>query len=141
MKRILIGLMFSVLIALTACGKAASSLSAGDINATQRAQFAWKPSGFNSFAGDATLAWRFLDSGEYSCSYSGWRCGGIEVVSQNGCDSLYSEVTVLDSGGSNIGWTNDTAQGVSPMEKVKLIFDFTEDDASQFRVAELNCHN
>ena len=48
--------------------------------------------------------------------------GGVEMLTKLGCSSLYAEMTILDSSGRNIGFTNDSANGVRPNEKVILIF-------------------
>jgi len=98
----------------------------------------WLPSGFQ-VAGDG-LGVRWLDDNEFSCSYSSGHCWGLEVITRDGCQDLYAEITILNSNRVNIGWTNDTASGIRPMEKVQLIFDTFEDSAHYARLSELNCY-
>jgi hypothetical protein len=81
----------------------------------------WYPKGFVSY--DSNTAYRFLEDGkDYRCTYSSAYCWGVEMLTKLGCSSLYAEMTILDSSGRNIGFTNDSANGVRPNEKVILIF-------------------
>jgi hypothetical protein len=100
----------------------------------------WYPRGFDSY--DSDSAYRFLSGkkGEYRCTYSGAYCWGIEFVSRTGCDNLYVELTILDSTGRNIGFTNDTTSGVRAGERVVLIFDTFDSAADKARIAEVSCY-
>lgn len=98
----------------------------------------WFPRGYTEF--EAGIAQKWLSVGEYSCSYSGVSCWGMSVISKNGCGNLYVEITILDTAGNNIGFTNDSASGLQPGQKAKLIFDTFEDEAKFARVAEINCY-
>ena len=70
---------------------------------------------------------------------TGWACWGVEVIAKYGCGSLYVELTVLDSGGSVVGMTNDTASGMLADEHAKLTFNSPEDGAQKARMSEINC--
>jgi hypothetical protein len=100
----------------------------------------WYPKDFKLF--DSNIAYRFLSyaKGEYRCSYSGSYCWGVEIVTLSGCNNLYGELTILDSAGRNIGYTNDLTSGVRANERVKLIFDTFENGADQGRLEEVSCY-
>jgi len=99
----------------------------------------WYPKGFVSY--DSSTAYRFLDYGkDYRCTYSSSYCWGVEMLTKYGCSSLYAEMTILDSSGRNIGFTNDTASSIRPNEKVILIFDSFEDGADQGRLDLISCY-
>lgn len=75
------------------------------------------------------------------CRGSGVTCFAINVVTERDCPrSLYASITLLDATGNNIGWTNDTAQGVQAGEKTRLVFDTYERGAESARLAEINCY-
>jgi hypothetical protein len=99
----------------------------------------WYPKGFVSY--DSNTAYRFLEYGkDYRCTYSSAYCWGVEMLTKLGCSSLYAEMTILDSSGRNIGFTNDSANGVRPNEKVILIFNSFEDGADQGRLELISCY-
>lgn len=132
MKKVLVLMVVALMIA--ACGPDQSHYTI----TTPTALAAWLPSGFRA-AGDG-LGARWLDDNEFECTYSSGHCWGLEVITRDGCQDLYAEITILDSSNANIGWTNDTASGVMPMERVRLIFDSFEAGARAARLSELNCH-
>lgn len=75
------------------------------------------------------------------CTGYNTTCFALDVVSEKGCPrSLYVSITILSKAGENIGWTNDTAQGVQPGEPVRLVFDTYERGADSARIAEVNCY-
>jgi hypothetical protein len=104
------------------------------------ANLPWYPKDFQLY--EENIAYRFLSysKGEYRCSYSGAYCWGIEIVTQSGCNNLYAELTILDSTGRNIGFTNDTTSGVRAKERVILVFDTFENGADQGRLAKVSCY-
>ena len=98
----------------------------------------WYPKGFTEYKGD--IAWRWLERGEFNCSY-GDHCWGMLVVAKNGCpSSLYAEITILDGSGSNVGYTNDTTSGLSPGQQAKLIFEDFTSGADSARLGEISCY-
>jgi hypothetical protein len=98
----------------------------------------WYPKGYSEF--ETGLAYRWLSSGQFSCSYSSGSCWGMSVRSQSGCTSLYVEITILDSQGNNIGYTNDTTSGLQVGQSAKMVFDSFEDNASKARLAKIDCY-
>ncbi|NBO55335.1 MAG: hypothetical protein EBU84_12260 [Actinobacteria bacterium] len=90
---------------------------------TKKVVLPWYPERFNEYEDDAEIAWRRLGSGQYCCAYSD-HCWGMVVIARNGCSSsLYSEISVLDSGGTNIGFTNDTTSDMGSGQKANLVFE------------------
>lgn len=98
----------------------------------------WYPKGYSEF--ESGIAYRWLSSGQFSCSYSTGSCWGMSVRSKAGCNSLYVEITILDSQGNNIGYTNDTTSGLQPGQNAKMVFDSFEDNASKARLAKVSCY-
>lgn len=119
----------------------AQSVSVNEFVAQFRARvqnLPWYPEGFGIFSNG--IAYRWLENGEYRCSY-GNHCWGMYVVVQNGCPtSLYVEITILDGAGTNIGYTNDIANRVRAGDKVKLVFEDFTPGARSARVAEISCY-
>lgn len=75
------------------------------------------------------------------CRGSGTTCFAVNVVTERDCPrSLYASITLLDDAGQNMGWTNDTAQGVQAGERTRLVFDTYERGVKTARIAELNCY-
>ena len=100
----------------------------------------WYPKGFDVYSGDSQIAWRWLDTGEYSCSY-GDHCWGMAIIARDGCpSSVYAEITILDSSGTNIGYTNDTTSGLGAGQKAKLVFEDFTAGAKSARLAEISCY-
>ena len=75
-----------------------------------------------------------LTCGDYSC----W---GVYAITRYGCpSSLYAEVSLLDAGDVQVGYTNDTPGAVAPLQKVRLKFDDIDGSARTARLAQLNCY-
>lgn len=72
---------------------------------------------------------------------TGRRCFAMNVVAKEACpSSLYASIKLLGDGGDNIGWTNDTAQGVDAGERVRLVFTTYEAGAKSAAIAEMSCY-
>lgn len=100
----------------------------------------WNPEGYSVVAPDQGIAVRWLDSGEYKCEYYDW-CWGMEVISRWGCpSSLYAEINLLNKNGVNIGWTNDSTQGLRAGDKAILVFGTYEASAESARLADISCY-
>lgn len=68
-------------------------------------------------------------------------CFAMNVITERDCpNSLYASITLLGSGGDNMGWTNDTAQGVQAGERTRLVFNTYERGVDTARIAEINCY-
>lgn len=75
------------------------------------------------------------------CRGSGVTCFAINVITERDCPrALYASITLLGEGGDNMGWTNDTAQGVQAGERTRLVFDTYERGVKSARIAEINCY-
>ena len=75
------------------------------------------------------------------CRGTGVTCWAMDVVTERDCPrSLYASITLLGANDNNIGWTNDTAQGVQAGEVTRLVFDTYERGAESARVAEIACY-
>ena len=92
----------------------------------------WYPDGFTEF--DANIAYKYNKGG---CDY--FRCHNVSVISRTACSLMYAEMTLLDSSGANVGFSNDTASSVQPNQIVKLRFDVIEDSASQGQLTQVTC--
>jgi hypothetical protein len=100
---------------------------------------AWFPSDFNEFAEDPNVAWRWLENKEFTCSL-GDACWGMLVVSKNGCpNSLYVEVSILDSSGTQVSYSHDSLSVAAPMQKNKLTFESFDSSANTARLAKISC--
>lgn len=100
----------------------------------------WRPSGYNVYSYQDGIAFRWLESNEFKCEFYDW-CWGMEILTRYGCpSSLYAEINILNKGGANIGWTNDTAQRLRSGDKAILVFGTYENDAKMAEIAEITCY-
>jgi len=95
----------------------------------------WVPSGFKYFKND--IAYKWSDHSSFTCDYGS--CQQIEIVSKNGCKSLYAEVNKLDSENNNIGYTNASTTNLAAGQKALLMFRSTGDFKS-FTLSEISCY-
>jgi len=107
-----------------------SSATSGNIT-----DIAWVPKGYTQY--DNNIAYRFKNSGEISCGYRD-SCWQMELVSKNGCSSLYVELTRLGPNNENVGYTNDTTSNLAPGQKAVLTFSSYDDDKTA-QLSEINC--
>jgi len=61
------------------------------------------------------------------------------VVSKDGCGSLYAEVSKIDAGGNNVGYTNATTSSLAPKQKALLMFE-TSGEFKTFQLAKISCY-
>jgi hypothetical protein len=103
-------------------------------------QSAWNPpAGFRVY--EDGLGWKFLEKTEYRCAMTTIPCVGGAVYARDGCpNNLYVELSVIDSAGSAIGYTNDAVGAIGPGQTAKLTFNITEDDASDVRLTQISCY-
>ena len=98
----------------------------------------WYPDGFSEY--EKGIAFRWLKSSEYNCSY-GDHCWGMLIVAKNGCpSSLYAEITILDSNNSNIGFTNDTTSRLAPGQQARLVFEDFTPGADAAQLSKISCY-
>ena len=135
------GCAFVALLLLLAMASMCSNLGSDRPAASYQASSWTPPEGYIvERAARGSVATKWFTPSRRECD-RGSRCFGLSVVAEKGCSrSLYAEITILDSQGRNVGWTNDTAQGVQAGEEVKLIFHTYEDAARSARVADINCY-
>lgn len=118
-----------------------SSSNSVTAQTTKKVVLPWYPEGYTEYDGDSQIAWRWLKPGsEYSCSYSDY-CFGMSIIARDGCPSShYAEITILDSSGTNKGFTNDTTSGLGASQKAKLIFETFEQGAKTAMLAKISCY-
>lgn len=131
-----------LLLILGALGMCSTDDTSGTSYSSSSSDTAWTPpEGFVKDSTERGVAVKWVRPTASECRGSGVTCFAVEVVAENGCRrSLYAEATLLDSQGRNIGWTNDTAQGVLPGEITRLVFDTYERNVESARIAEINCY-
>jgi hypothetical protein len=95
----------------------------------------WVPAGYKAF--NNNIAWKWSADGSYSCPYA--RCAQIEVVSKNGCSSLYAEASEIDGSNNNVGFTNATTSSLQPNQKAILMFQSFKDNATSYRLSKISC--
>lgn len=104
-----------------------------------RTEQPWYPRGFQIVDELSGVAMRWIDGG--CTAYLGY-CWSADVVSETGCpNSLYAEVKIL-SGGTNVGWTNDTAGSLSAGEVARLEFTHYSSGSGSLsaRLADISCY-
>jgi hypothetical protein len=95
------------------------------------------PAGMTKYDSTTAYAWVTPKTGECISD----RCWAMDVVTRDGCPtSLYVELSLTDSAGTNVGFTNDVAGVVSAGQKAHLIFDSFEDAASKATLADVTCY-
>lgn len=134
--------LFALLIVIGTCSQDGGS--PGSPNSLTATENAWSPpAGYDrhvsSRGGGIGVQWEQPTRAE--CRGSGVTCFAVNVVTERDCArSLYMSITLLDDGNRNIGWTNDTAQGVQAGDQVRLVFDTHENGVTSAQVAEISCY-
>jgi hypothetical protein len=99
----------------------------------------WEPTGegWRSQADQAGRpVWFRVVRGE-GCPGAARFCLNYEVITEQGCSSLYVQASQVNEAGQNVGWTNDTVQGLRPKEIGRISLRATE--RGTFRLDEVNC--
>ena len=104
------------------------------VTETEESVVEWLPEGFTAYGSD--VGWRWADS---TCKISTARCNHLEIVAKDGCSSLYVEVNFVDSAGTIVDWSNDSARSVQPLQMALLEFRTFKDSATASSVAKINC--
>lgn len=100
----------------------------------------WVPEGFSIWAQEEGIAWRWLESSEFNCSYGDY-CWGIYIVARDGCPSgLYAAISILDKSDVQIDFSNDSFSSSLPMQKSKMIFETFNDESESARLSEVSCY-
>lgn len=97
----------------------------------------WYPREYNGWLEDDNVAWRWSSG---TCDNSYWACWGMQVISKNGCDSLYVELQIQDSAGNAVDWTNDTVSYLAAGQTALLDFSNTNESGGTAQLVEMNCY-
>ena len=97
----------------------------------------WVPDGFTTF--NNKVAYKYAESGSYTCP-SRTRCIQMEVVSKDGCDSLYVAMAEVNSSGANVGYHKETRAGLAAGQKAILMPDTYNEAADTFRLSKISCY-
>ena len=132
--------IFALVLVLSVVGslipKTSDSTSSVPSKISTTADLSWIPSGFTQYNDDTAV--RFRKADEIKCGYRD-SCYQMELVTKNGCSSLYVELNLLDSAGNNVGYTNDTTSGLQPKQKAILTFSASEEGKSA-KISKINCY-
>jgi hypothetical protein len=99
----------------------------------------WEPTGEgwrSQRADTGQVVWFRFVRGE-GCPGGARFCLNSEVTTEEGCSSLYVQASLVNEAGQNVGWTNDTLQGLQPKEVGRISLRATE--RGTFRLDEVNC--
>lgn len=136
-------LLIFVAVAFQMCSSSGSSTGGSSTSSGAAANSWTPPEGYSLQLTDRgdKLGVKWDTPKRSECTGSDTTCFALDVVSEKGClRSLYASITILSKSGENIGWTNDTAQGVQPGEPVRLVFDTFVHGADSARIAEISCY-
>lgn len=121
-------------------GSSNSSINTGggDTNTNGGDTSAWVPSGFEKWNNE--IAYRFVEG--KACSYDiAEACAHYEFFTRYGCPtSLYVEVAFMNSSGTQVDWSNDTATSLSSGTKALLEFVSFESSATKVKVTQIVCY-
>lgn len=120
-------------------------MCASDSQLDEPARSDWTPpAGFSVFLGarsQGAVAYEWSRATRAECRGTRSSCWAINFVTEDGCSrSLYASITLLSATDQNIGWTNDTAQGVQAGEVTRMVFSTYEQGAVSARLAEVSCY-
>jgi hypothetical protein len=97
----------------------------------------WVPSGFSKFSKNPYMAYK--KNGTRCASYG--VCFSFDLVTSKYCDSVYISGNLMKNG-IIYGYTNDSANGVSPGTIVKMNLQFTEETyPSTIEWIDANCRS
>jgi hypothetical protein len=144
-QRILIAIFIFWLISLAVNSSKNSNVTIFDPSKSPSSQAGssdtfWAPTGFNVWSEDTNVAYRWAKNSEFKCQYGDY-CNAILVISKNGCpNSLYAEIALLDSAGTQVGYDNDTASSIPSMGKAKLQFEYSDQGSETARITKISCY-
>ena len=122
--------------AAQAAADAAAAQAAAD--AAAAAQVAWIPAGLAVTSLNPNVAFRWMTSGEYRCSYSA-KCVGAMFSVKQAC-WLYVQIGKYDAAGYKVGYTNEGLD-LKPGEIAKFIFDYYDTNVANLKMEEVNCRS
>jgi hypothetical protein len=119
---------------LTSCGTSSETSTPIEVAPTVAVVTApWWPDGFSEL--DENTAAKINDE---SCGYVA--CFNYDVISKVSCPDFYVEVTFYDDSEANLGYSNDVATAVEPMQVVKMQFDVYVDNVTQGAITKVSCY-
>ena len=102
----------------------------------QAANAPWYPDDFNLYYGDTNVAWKWVKG--RSCTYSSASCWHMDLMTRAGADYVYVEISIEDSSGSYVDYSNDTARNLRPGQVAKLEFSSFSRGPLSGQIAEIN---
>lgn len=139
-----VGVIVGALLLVGYCSTHGGSDLSASSRPTASAEPAWTPPegyerDYTHRGGGVAVQWEKPTRSE--CRGYDVTCFALNVVTEKGCPrNLYVSISLFNTSGDNIGWTNDTAQGVMASEKTRLVFTTYERGAASARIAEINCY-
>jgi hypothetical protein len=102
----------------------------------------WVPAGFEIWADDSNIAWKWSSQADYECDP--YRCIEAQFISRDGCPTnFYAAVNWLDAGvnedGAVIGYDNSSLPSLYPMQVAKVKFDDPSDLGLSAQISEIDC--
>lgn len=109
------------------------------------ADTSWVPSGYNIWANNSNVAWKWEDTTNSSCNVDATGgCYKAMFISQTGCPSgFYAAINLLDAAASEdgnvIGYQNASLPALGAMESASLEFDDTDGNSKSAHMSEISC--
>ena len=115
------------------------SASSSSPRATSAPAAPWYPSGYSPYKTDLAVKWVDGAAVPPACG-SGCTYWTLQIVSKYGCPGgIYAEVNILDSAGTNIGWTNDTLASLKTGQAGQLQFKTYVKNPKSASIAKITC--
>ena len=102
----------------------------------------WAPYDFNVWSSDSNIAWKWSESGDYTCGDYG--CVEAQFISRYGClDNFYAAVNWLDApadeDGAVVGYDNSSLPALYSMQVARIQFEDIRDAGQSAQMAEIDC--
>lgn len=115
----------------------ADQQAARDAAAAEAAANAWKAGGYVETPLDDTVAYKWNNSG---CDSSYSSCWGMQIVVKDGCDNLYIELSIINSAGEKVGYSNDVLTGLAPGDHGRMSFTDTTGSGRTAEISKVSCY-
>lgn len=100
----------------------------------------FKAEGWSYSDESETVAYRWLKSSEFQCSF-GDRCWGMLVWTSTGCPAgVYAEVGVENANGVVLGFANDISGALPAGKSAALVLETMEPGAAHGSLTRINCY-
>lgn len=120
-------------------GTNSSATKANTSTAEKVADWSWVPMGFQADLTSGTLAFKQLENTRTNCRLN-IPCIQFEVLSKDGCKTLYAVASLIDSNGTNVGYANDLTKNVMANQKTILTFSNTTSTAVDIGRPTFKCY-